>query len=70
VLLLAGGDVLGALAMNPLTTVLALAAVVYVVRAVLVALGVVRPLTIPRAVWYAGGALVAINWAYLLMVGR
>lgn len=72
VLALGRFDFATAFRMNPATTLLAFGAVLYVVRAPLVMAGVLKPMRSPftRPVLYAGAALLAINWVYLIISGR
>ena len=72
VLALGRFDFATAFRMNPATSVLALGAVFYVLRAPLVMVGWLKPMRSPftRPVLYAGGVLLAINWVYLIIAGR
>ena len=72
VLALGDFDLAGAFAMNPLTTLIAFGAILYVVRTPLVLAGVLAPLTLPKArvLLYVFGAVAAINWVYLIASGR
>lgn len=73
VLALARFDVVEALTMNPLTTLLAIFAVGYVVHAALVLAGLRRPWIVGPLGRFGRAAVVlaiAVNWSYLFAVGR